>query len=85
MLLGGCPILFHECDARQSQLEKCTKLIPGQISLETPPFISVSVEDQNAWRPNCVKAVKISRTLLYMDPERNKVFFDVRRQTGVFV
>ena len=85
MSFGGGPVLFHECDAAEAHFEICAELFFRQIAFKPPSLFAFAVEDEHGRRPDCVESVEISGVLFYMHPERDEVFVNVRRQTGVAV
>ena len=83
--LGFGPILFGQGDACQPHFEVCPEFFLRQIPLQSPAFFAVRVGDQNGRRPERVETMEIARIFLYVYTERDEIFVDERRQTGVTV
>jgi hypothetical protein len=73
---GVRPIFAHERDASETQLQLRPELVGRQITFESKPFLTVGIENEYGWRPQCVEAVEVRRVFLDMDLERDEVFID---------
>ena len=74
--LGVGPILLNECNARQSHFQERPEVIFWQIAFKAPTLFAFGIHYQYGRSPDSVKAVKVSRILLDVHPERDEIFVD---------
>lgn len=83
--LGFGPVFLHKGNAAEARCQTGAKIFLWQIALEPPSFLAVRVHNEHRRRPDSLKAVKVFWIFLDVNFERDKVFVDEGRQTGVVV
>ena len=79
------PVFSRKSEPCEAHFQMCEELFLRKVAFQPRPLFSVVIEHQNSRCPESVEAAKVSRIFLDMNMERNKILFDVRRQTGVFI
>jgi len=67
---------MHESHTGQPHFQLCNKLFSWKVALNSEPFLTCAIKDQNGRRPKYFEAVEICRGLLDVDGYWMKTFVD---------